>query len=183
MVSRAGSAPLPLLRAVLPPAVVLAATTVLAPPAFGVHEGRAVALAVDSGLGPVFPDVVAEAADRLGRPPCSFLLREFADRATGRPLAETLAATGLTAAEYLRSIRFQSGLGRSVCGQPGMLAYTSPGSRAVVVCPHELMGFRTREGTSTVAVVLHEALHSLGLGEDPPSSKEITAAVVSLCGE
>jgi len=30
-------------------------------------------------------------------------------------------------------------------------------------------------------VVIHEALHSLGLGEDPPSSREITARVSSAC--
>jgi hypothetical protein len=183
MVSRAGSAPTPLLLSAVPVAAVLAATIVLASPASGAHEGEAVALAVDSRLGPVFPAVVARAADRLSQPPCSQLLQEFHELATGRPLAESLAATGLTPAEFVRSIRFRSGQGLSLCGQHGMLAYTSPGSRAVVVCPGSFMGYRALEGTSTVVVVLHEALHSLGLGEDPPTSKEITAAVRSRCGE
>lgn len=146
-------------------------------------DGEDVPLAVDAGLGPSFRSVVAEAADRLGREPCRLLLREFVSRATGRPLAESLDATGLAPAQYVRSIRFRSGRGLSPCGAPGMLAYTSPGSRAVVVCPGPLAGFRTGEGTSTVVVVLHEALHSLGLGEDPPSSREITAAVRGRCGE
>jgi hypothetical protein len=183
MVSRAGSAAFPLLRAAVPATVVVAATIVLASPAFGAHDGEAVSLAVDPRLGPVFPAVVAAAADRLSREPCSQLLQEFHERATGRPLAESLAATGLTPAEFVRSIRFRSGQGLSLCGQHGMLAYTSPGSRAVVVCPGSFMGYRAVEGTSAVVVVLHEALHSLGLGEDPPTSKEITAAVASRCGE
>jgi hypothetical protein len=31
------------------------------------------------------------------------------------------------------------------------------------------------------AVTIHEALHTLGLGENPPSSREITARVVERC--
>jgi hypothetical protein len=30
-------------------------------------------------------------------------------------------------------------------------------------------------------VILHEMLHTLGLGEDPPTSQEITAQVVAAC--
>jgi hypothetical protein len=32
------------------------------------------------------------------------------------------------------------------------------------------------------ALIIHEELHSLGLGEDPPTSKEITAKVIERCG-
>ena len=32
------------------------------------------------------------------------------------------------------------------------------------------------------AVIIHEALHSLGLGENPPSSQAITARVLNRCG-
>jgi hypothetical protein len=31
------------------------------------------------------------------------------------------------------------------------------------------------------AVIIHEMLHSLGLGENPPSSKEITLRVMQRC--
>jgi hypothetical protein len=31
------------------------------------------------------------------------------------------------------------------------------------------------------AIVIHEALHTLGLGENPPSSAEITARVLASC--
>jgi hypothetical protein len=31
-------------------------------------------------------------------------------------------------------------------------------------------------------MVIHEMLHSLGLGENPPSSREITKQVTARCG-
>jgi hypothetical protein len=34
----------------------------------------------------------------------------------------------------------------------------------------------------TEAVIIHESLHSLGLGENPPTSREITDRVVERCG-
>lgn len=183
MSSRAPSASRALLRDVLRAAVVLALTVTSTRAALAAHRGEDVSLAIDPGLGPVFASVVAEAADRLESEPCRLVLRDFASRTTGRPLSEALDLTGLTPAQYVRSIRFRSGRGLSLCAGPGMLAYTSPGSRAVVVCPGPLAGFRTGEGVSSIVVVLHEALHSLGLGEDPPSSKEITAAVRNRCGK
>jgi hypothetical protein len=31
-------------------------------------------------------------------------------------------------------------------------------------------------------MIIHEELHSLGLGENPPDSKEITQQVIARCG-
>jgi hypothetical protein len=39
----------------------------------------------------------------------------------------------------------------------------------------------TNRGFAAV-IVLHEALHSLGLEENPPSSEEITYRVMARCG-
>jgi len=36
--------------------------------------------------------------------------------------------------------------------------------------------------TVAEAVIIHETLHSLGLGENPPTSDEITRRVFSRCG-
>lgn len=141
-----------------------------------------VPLAVDPRLGSAFPTFVAEAASRLQSRPCALLLHEFRDQRTGSSLGETLASTGLTAEQYVRSIRFRSGEGLSPCRPRRTFAWTSPGSRVVFVCPGPLASFRVREGTSIVVVVLHETLHSLGLGEDPPSPMEITVAVEHHCG-
>ena len=35
--------------------------------------------------------------------------------------------------------------------------------------------------SQTEAYLIHEALHSLGLGENPPSPKEITGRVLAMC--
>ena len=57
----------------------------------------------------------------------------------------------------------------------GALAVTEPGSRVVRVCGSRLV-WRTWQQNSrqVVAALIHEALHTLGLGENPPSSVEIT---------
>lgn len=137
----------------------------------------------DSRLGPAFRRAVREAARRLESAPCRALLGDFADGRTGRPLEETLSGLGLSPSVFLLSIRFRSGEGDRYCADPRMAAYSSPGSRAVVVCPANGLGLRVRGGASTVTVVLHETLHSLGLRENPPSSEEITAAVQARCGD
>jgi hypothetical protein len=61
------------------------------------------------------------------------------------------------------------------------LAVTAPGSRAVWVCPQFALEQRRDPGLAEVTL-LHEALHSLGLGEDPPSAAEITSRIVTRCG-
>jgi hypothetical protein len=55
-----------------------------------------------------------------------------------------------------------------------------PGSRVVFVCPAHLT--KLRSGPQMQALVIHEMLHSLGLFEDPPSGREITARVTARCG-
>ena len=62
----------------------------------------------------------------------------------------------------------------------GTLAYTSPLSRVVHLCPHFLDNELERPAFAQ-AVVIHEMLHTLGLGEDPPSSREITDRVRRAC--
>jgi len=67
-------------------------------------------------------------------------------------------------------------------GQNGPLAFTSPGSRLVFVCSRKFADLTFGDWDLARAVVIHEALHSLGLGENPPSSLEITARVRARCG-
>jgi hypothetical protein len=58
-----------------------------------------------------------------------------------------------------------------------VLAFTQPNSLVVRVCPR-LIQF---QGDWAELTVLHELLHSLGLGENPPSSAEITDRVRERC--
>ena len=51
----------------------------------------------------------------------------------------------------------------------------------VYVCGRAFKKLADRNPVMAQAVVIHEALHTLGLGENPPSSTEITARVLARC--
>jgi hypothetical protein len=55
------------------------------------------------------------------------------------------------------------------------------GEGEIYVCPTFPLAQR-RDGLQAEIVLLHEALHTLGLGENPPYSAEITGRVVARCG-
>jgi len=120
------------------------------------------------------------ALQRLDRPECQALLDEFAD-AAGAPLRVSLEATGLSAPEYLKRVFFYDGSPR-LCGTSG-LAVTTPGSRAVFVCGSRFVREMSSNRRHAEATILHEMLHSLGLGENPPSSDHIHTRVLARCGE
>jgi hypothetical protein len=61
------------------------------------------------------------------------------------------------------------------------LAFTTPGSRVVRVCSNELLR-QSLTRNQLAAMVIHEVLHTLGLPENPPSSREITRRVLARCG-
>lgn len=111
---------------------------------------------------------------------CQQLLVHFVDEG-GRPLHRKLGGLGVTAAEYLRLIVFEDGTNRGRCRQRGILAFTTPGSRVIYLCGRDFMRAAQRTPEDVRAVIIHEMLHSLGLGEDPPSSREITSQVRQRC--
>lgn len=137
---------------------------------------------VDPGLGPDVRAAVAWASGRLEQPACAAVVADFTDVATGRPLTEALAATGQDAAGYLRWITFRSGEGLPACGAANVFAATSPGSRVVFICPRQFLSAQRRDPGFAASIVVHEALHTLGLGEGPPSPHEITQQVEARCG-
>ena len=63
-----------------------------------------------------------------------------------------------------------------------MLAFTGQGHRVVYLC-RERFEREWRAGESRFAeiVLIHEMLHTLGLGENPPSSQAITNHVLRRC--
>jgi hypothetical protein len=121
-----------------------------------------------------------EAAHWLSFERCQQLLLDFADE-SGQPLGGRLAELRVTVVEYLRLIVFEDGTGRSRCRQDGILAFTSPGSRVIYLCGRDFMRAAERAPDDVRAMVIHEMLHSLGLGENPPSSREITRRVRERC--
>lgn len=119
------------------------------------------------------------AARRLADPRCAEVFRDFADD-RGHPLQERLDAYGLTGPEYLSLIYFADGSDHGRCREENVLANTTPGSRRVSVCRRFARVYREDRIWAEV-VVIHEALHTLGLGENPPTSSEISSHVVGRC--
>jgi hypothetical protein len=120
------------------------------------------------------------AADQLADERCQALLDEFAD-ASGQPLRSALATDGLAVTEYMARVFFYDAP-ESAC-RGANLAITRPGSRAIFVCGARFQREMSRDSRNAEAIVIHELLHSLGLGENPPSSDYITRRVRARCGE
>jgi hypothetical protein len=126
-------------------------------------------------------EAVARASERLARPECQQLLTDFAD-AAGQPLRAVMEARGFEADTYMRYMRFYDGTIHPRCERDGIYALTlNPGSRIVYVCPHRFLDVFRKNPSLAEAYLIHEMLHSLGLGENPPSSEEITDRVVHRC--
>jgi len=122
------------------------------------------------------------ARQRLARPECQRVFSEFKD-ASGRTLREKLDAQGQTAADYLGLILFTDGARsrRHRCQDPNIFALTAPGSRVVYVCGRQFAFVDGYNPRLTEAILIHEELHSLGLGENPPSPRDITVRVLAKC--
>ena len=89
---------------------------------------------------------------------------------------------GQTGQSHLRRLLFYDAAHLPGCRVPGVLAFTEPGSRVVFVCSSWFREAFELNPAKVEAVIIHESLHSLGLGENPPRSQEITAKVVPRCG-
>jgi hypothetical protein len=119
------------------------------------------------------------AARKLEQPRCQLLLEEFRDKG-GRTLAENLVMWNRSASDYLRMVPFRDGSPHHPCTSGRSTLFTVVGSFPVFVCPN----FRKEARDNPWAAenwVIHEMLHTLGLGEDPPSSREITQRVNESC--
>ena len=125
----------------------------------------------------------ALAESKLQASACREIFSGFRD-SRGRPLAEALEAAGSDGIGYLRRrLVFYNGYGRAACATRDTIAFTSPGSAVVFVCSQQFVEKTHRDPGLAAVLLIHEELHSLGLGENPPSSKEITARVIARCGK
>jgi hypothetical protein len=101
--------------------------------------------------------------------------------ASGRPLQDVLDRSGRSGAEHLGTLLFYDGGAQPRCRAARTLAFTWRGSQVVFVCPQQFVAAARRDPFLASAALIHESLHSLGLGEDPPTSSEITSRVISRC--
>jgi hypothetical protein len=120
------------------------------------------------------------AAAWLKKPECRGLFTEFRDQ-SGRPLKEKLDELRMGEAEYLRLVKFVDGSMRTACRRQLTVMFTAPGSRVVFVCTDQFRRGVQQDPRMKAALVLHEAMHTLGLGENPPTSAHITNRIVSRC--
>jgi len=115
---------------------------------------------------------------RLRSPECQRLLTDFTD-AGGRALAERLAEFAMPPDEYLAQITFLDGTGHRSCDNGAQL-FTFPRAGRVYVCKRFLQTV-WRQRIEAEVYLIHEVLHTLGLGENPPTSLEITRRVERRC--
>jgi hypothetical protein len=120
------------------------------------------------------------AVRRLESPECRRIFADFRDGA-GAPLQDGLDRLGLDAPDYLAVVLFADGFGQRSCHGTDVMAVTAPGSRVVRICGPRFSEAQARSPERAELVVLHEALHTLGLGENPPDSLEITRRVGERC--
>ena len=118
---------------------------------------------------------------RLADSRCQAIFSDFA-KASGQRLQEVLDEQGQTGQSHLRRLLFYDGAQTSSCRVPGVLAATQPESRAIFICSSWFREAFELNPRKVEAVIIHELLHSLGLGENPPRSQDITARVVARCG-
>ena len=135
---------------------------------------------VDRQLGGALRGSLEEAARRLADERCRGVLEDFIDGA-GRRLDENLASIGQSMPAYLGLVLFYDGSRTEPCENERVLAWTHPGTRAVRVCESFFKWQRADPGYAA-NIVIHEALHTLGLGERPPTPAAITAKVAERCG-
>jgi hypothetical protein len=124
---------------------------------------------------------VKGASGRLARPSCQKVLSDFTDQA-GRDLETRLLASERSAAEAFAALRFVDSREAPQCSSGTTLAFTQVGSSAIHVCGRTFTEWSLQNRLAAEIIVIHEFLHTLGLGENPPASREITAQVAVRCG-
>ena len=137
---------------------------------------------VDRKLGDALESSLTEAARRLSDSRCQELLGDYADGA-GRPHGENLRAIGQSMPGYLTLVLFYDGSGTEPCEAERVMAWTSPGSRAVHVCALQFSRWQRTNPGYAANILIHEALHTLGLREGPPAPGAITKRVAERCGQ
>jgi DNA-binding transcriptional regulator of glucitol operon len=111
---------------------------------------------------------------------CQALLTEFSDQ-HGRALTERLTELKMNVGEYLTFLVVEDGETDARCGEQGVLAFTIVGSRVIRVCGRAFARVAERDAEEAQATIVHELLHTLGLGENPPSPHQITYWVKKRC--
>jgi hypothetical protein len=134
----------------------------------------------DFGARQAVHRAIAGAAVRLAAPGCQQILSDFHD-AGGVSLATNLAASRNTPVDYLLTLEFVDASESRSCRTRPIMAFTTVGSRTIRVCARAFKHWHDDDRRVGEFIVIHELLHSLGLGENPPTSDAITLRVAARC--
>jgi hypothetical protein len=119
------------------------------------------------------------AIEKLEQPACQQVLTDFQD-ASGHTIQQALDRQGDTPRTFVSRITFHEGPDDR-CQNPAILAFTTIGGRDIYICSHQFWETERKHPAHVEALLIHELLHTLGLGENPPSSLEITSRVMKRC--
>jgi hypothetical protein len=136
---------------------------------------------VDSSNRFAVRGAVEGAAARLSHPSCQALFTDFADESGGNLLTPLIAA-GRSPVDAFAALQFVDHDTAPQCATGKNLAFTSTGSQLIHVCGRQFAKRSRRNRKTAEIIVIHEFLHTLGLGENPPTSQAITAQVTLRCG-
>jgi hypothetical protein len=120
---------------------------------------------------------------RLDDEACRLVFSDFRSTHAGRPLADVLGERGQSAAAHLDTLVFKDGSGKRACASGRILAFTYVGADTVYVCASQFTHAVENDPGAADVVLIHEVLHTLGLGENPPTSGQISARVAERCGD
>jgi hypothetical protein len=144
------------------------------------HHGRGSHIFLVGKAHMTVDDAVQGAMRRLSVPECRRLFEDFTDQA-GRALTVNLAATAASPEDVLAGLYFVEGDDTIQCTSQIVAAFTAPGSQVIHVCGGRFLQFAVKTKGGEI-LLIHELLHALGLGENPPTSSRITNAVMNRCG-
>jgi hypothetical protein len=114
----------------------------------------------------------------LASPGCRQVYSDFELPEGGTPQGE-LDRKGIGPREFLETLVFTDGSREPVCGRGKAALTTRPETGLIFVCP--LFAWQSRRPQMSAVFIIHESLHALGLGENPPSSDEITRRIMHRC--
>ena len=120
------------------------------------------------------------ASHRLEHTACAQLLTDF-QGADGLPLSAHLSVTPV---QYLATLWFAEGDNELRCQiSGGPIAFTAPGNPVIYVCGRHFVRKYLQNPFYAEAILIHEMLHAAGLGENPPTSEQITRRTLARCAE
>lgn len=151
------------------------------PPAVAGDDSQLLVRLPDPAVSWVVYRALRGAIGRLERSDsCRAVFSDFTT-ASGEPLSAVLESRGETPGRHLAGLLFLDGSSHPLCRSRTVAAFTSPGWRVVYLCSAAFRGQRGSRSAEAEVVLIHEALHTLGLGERPPTPQAIQARVYARC--